>query len=79
MKHARADYDHIQDPSGKIANDEPVFLLRAKDRTAPQILNEWARLQRFFGGDEQLAQMADEHAARMRAWQAVNGCKLADL
>ncbi len=23
MKHARSDYDHIQDPSGKIPNDEP--------------------------------------------------------
>lgn len=79
MIHAREDYNRIQDPSGKIAQDEPVFLLRAKDRTAPQILDEWARLQRFFGGDMRLADMATEHAKLMREWQAKNGCKLADL
>lgn len=31
MIHARSDYDHIQDPSGKIGKDEPVFLIRGKD------------------------------------------------
>ena len=28
MKHARDDYNRIQDPAGKIPEDEPVFLLR---------------------------------------------------
>ncbi len=79
MKHARPDYDRIQDPSGKIPVDEPVFLLRAQDRTAPAILDEWARLQIFFGGDSQLAEMAREQALRMREWQAAHGSKLADL
>ena len=31
MIHARLDYQRIQDPSNKIKDDEPVFLLRAQD------------------------------------------------
>jgi hypothetical protein len=30
MKHARDDYNRIQDPAGLIPEDEPVFLLRAQ-------------------------------------------------
>lgn len=38
MKHARPDYDRIQDPAGIIPEDEPVFLLRGQDRyAAPQL------------------------------------------
>ena len=38
MKHARPDYDRIQDPAGLIPEDEPVFLLRAQDGLALQAL-----------------------------------------
>lgn len=31
MRHAREDYNRIQDPAGKIHEDEPVFLMRAQD------------------------------------------------
>lgn len=31
MRHLRSDYDRIQDPIGKIAEDEPVFLIRGQD------------------------------------------------
>lgn len=79
MIHARDDYNRIQDPAGKIAADEPVFLLRAKDMTAPAILRTWAEMQRAAGGDERLAKLADIHAEAMELWQAKNGCKLADL
>lgn len=34
MKHARPDYNRIQDPAGLIPEDEPVFLFRAQDRFA---------------------------------------------
>ena len=46
MKHAREDYDRIQDPWNKIPKDEPVFLLRAQDITAAQVVRMWARIQR---------------------------------
>jgi len=34
MKHARPDYDRIQDPAGLIPKYEPVFLLRGQDKLA---------------------------------------------
>ena len=42
MIHAREDYNRIQDPAGKIGEDEPVFLLRAKDSLAPAMVENWA-------------------------------------
>ena len=50
MKHARPDYDRIQDPlaveKGGIPENEPVFLLRAQDRIAARVVRIWAMLQR---------------------------------
>lgn len=41
MKHARPDYNRIQDPLGLIPEDEPVFLLRGKDILTPTALEAW--------------------------------------
>ena len=76
MKHARPDYDRIQDPAGKIPADEPVFLLRAQDVTAAAIVREWADLNERLGGDPDAIRMARNHAALMQAW---DGRKLADV
>lgn len=46
MKHARNDYSSIQDLSGKVPDDEPVFLIRAKDKLAPIIVRIYADLAR---------------------------------
>jgi hypothetical protein len=45
MRHARADYDRIQDPDGLIPQDEPVFLIRGQDRAAPA-MERWQRTRR---------------------------------
>ena len=79
MLHARKDYDRIQDPSGKIGEDEPVFLLRAKDELAPICLILWAEELIRRGGDKKMANMVAEHAAKMIDWQEKNGCRLPDL
>lgn len=79
MKHAREDYNRIQDPSGKIPDDEPVFLLRAKDKLAPDFVQAWGLALLEVGGDAKMAQLALDHADSMREWQAVHGCKLPDL
>lgn len=79
MKHARADYDRIQDPAGKIAEDEPVFLLRGQDKLAPDIVQAWGLAMIEIGGDRKIAQLALDQADRMREWQAKNGSKVADL
>jgi len=70
MKHARSDYDPIQDPRGKIPHDEPVFLLRGQDRNA-------ARAVRFYAGlvaadpqgDPRVVVAALRHADAMDAWR----------
>lgn len=78
MIHARKDYDHIQDDTGKIGEDEPVFLLRAKDAIAPYVLRQWALQLHFRGGDPLVVQHVHNWAAKMERWQAENGCKLPD-
>ena len=79
MIHARKDYNQIQDPSGKIAKDEPVFILRAKDVLAPGCLMLWAQELIARGGDKVMANMVINHAVKMVDWQELNGSKLPDL
>lgn len=72
MKHARNDYMSIQDSSGKIPDDEPVFLLRAKDKLAPLIIRTYADLTTAVGAKadftalcklwaDQMEKYANEH------------------
>jgi len=79
MIHARKDYDRIQDPLEKIGKDEPVFLIRAKDRVSADAVRSWASLNWIAGGDIELSRIAIAHACDMEAWQRRNGSKLAGL
>ena len=73
-----------------IADDEPVFLIRATDMTGPDAVDAWARLQwdqlrgRTLEAGESdriraMARAAVDHAAAMRAWQKEHGSKVADM
>lgn len=77
MIHARTDYDRIQDPENKIGKDEPVFLLRAKDKFAPTTVKMWAAQVRA-AGDDRLADYIDSWALKMEFWQKTNECKQPD-
>lgn len=79
MIHAREDYNRIQDSTGKIAEDEPVFLIRAKDRVSAPALRAWAELNNVAGGDPELSRLTYAHADAMEAWQVLHGRKPADL
>lgn len=90
MIHARKDYNRIQDPaladpslitsgSSPIAADEPVFLIRAKDKSAPASVDAWAKINLENGGDPTASAMAFSHAAKMRDWQNKHGAKPADV
>ncbi|MDP3936832.1 MAG: hypothetical protein Q8R92_01705 [Deltaproteobacteria bacterium] len=68
MLHAREDYNRIQDPEGKIPEGEPVFLLRAQDQVAAEVVRFWARLHELQGGDPGMVLVAREQADRMDAW-----------
>ena len=79
MKHARADYDRIQDPAGLIPDDEPVFLLRGQDKVAPAIVENWAETVSKLGGSQKIVTAAFRQASRMRAWQMQHGGKVPDM
>jgi len=79
MRHARKDYDRIQDPEGKIPQDEPVFLIRGQDITAPDVVHHWADLAAARGASSEIVMLAREQAERMRDWQRLNVGKVPDL
>jgi hypothetical protein len=68
MLHARSDYSRIQDPDGKIPNDEPVFLLRGQDKHAAAVVRFYAFLVAQDGGDPEVVSRAHDQADRMDAW-----------
>ena len=68
MKHARTDYDRIQDPSGLIPADEPVFLIRGQDVSGGDAVRAWAALAYAQGASDDICTIAREHAAKMDAW-----------
>jgi hypothetical protein len=77
MKHARKDYDPIQDPKIVdlngccpllIPEEEPVFLLRAQDPFAKRTVLYWATLAREAGADETIVQLAIDQAELMNVW-----------
>lgn len=79
MKHARKDYNRIQDPEGLIPENEPVFLLRGKDVLAPGILREYAVRTIKAGGDQLIAENTLQQAIEMDKYQSEFGNKLADM
>jgi len=74
MKHAREDYNRIQDPENKIPEDEPVFLLRGQDRFAAGIVREYGNLVKPW--NKELSDKALAHADLMDKWK---NKKLPDL
>ena len=79
MKHARKDYDRIQDPDNIIPVNEPVFILRAQDKFAPELLLRWAAKLRLNGGDPEMARIVEDPAQEMIEWQKNVKVKVPDL
>ena len=79
MIHARDDYNRIQDPEGKIPDNEPVFLIRGQDAVAPEVVEFWAAKAQEAGADSRMVDAARRHAQRMRQWQDEHWSKIPDL
>ena len=80
MLHARKDYqERIQDSANIIPEDEPVFLLRAHDMLAPEIVEYWAELAEVEGAVPNIIEAARNHAQAMREWQEEHGSKVPDM
>jgi hypothetical protein len=80
MKHARKDYNRIQDPEEKIGRDEPVFLLRAQDKHFVPMLEDYFR-HLAMSGEAQLEMLEAVSAqiTRAKQWQAEHGVKAPDM
>lgn len=79
MRHARADYDRIQDPEGKIPAAEPVFLIRGQDRAAVPALVAYASEALKLGATFELVAAVIRQANAMREWQKEHGGKVPDM
>lgn len=80
MKHAREDYNPIQDPRGLIPEDEPVMLFRAQDKHLPDILLRYLSLLHQDGNpDERLLELVGDHLQAVRKWQSKHKPKKPDL
>ena len=79
MRHARPDYEHIQDSTGKIPADEPVFLVRGQDVCAPATLRAWADEAEKQGANQDIIDLVRSQAITMEEWQAENHSKIPDL
>jgi hypothetical protein len=65
---------------GKAYSDEPVFILRAQDRFAPDVVEVWAAKVEAVGkvGNGDKIKEARALAHQMRAWQALHVSKVPD-
>lgn len=79
MKHARKDYDRIQDPARLIPEDEPVFLIRGKDAAGPGAVRDWANRADKLGASLDIVNAAFLQANRMEVWQKKHGKKVPDM
>lgn len=79
MKHAREDYNRIQDPEGKIPENEPVFLIRGQDLAAPATLYAYAVFAAKNGASDDLITATLQQARRMEKWQREVARKTPDL
>lgn len=63
----------------KVANDEPVFILRAQDQLAPCIVRAWADTAALAGVAPSKVAQARSLANQMELWQQERKrCKLPD-
>ena len=52
--------------------DEPMFILLARDRNAPELVQRWAEMRERAGEDPAKVQEAFDCAAAMREWRSKN-------
>lgn len=52
--------------------DEPMFILLARDKHAPQLVRGWAHLRKLAGEESAKIAEAEACADAMQAWRAKN-------
>jgi hypothetical protein len=79
VRHAREDYNRIQDSAGLIPDDEPLFLIRGQDMAGPETLRQYAIAASRLGASDELVLAALRQAQAMREWQHLRRRKTPDL
>lgn len=79
MRHARPDYDRMQDPAGLIPVEEPVFLIRGQDINAPLVVRYWADCAEANGSPANIVEAARRQAVAMQDWQVFHKQKRPDM
>lgn len=62
----------------KVRPEEPIFVLRSQDKTAPVAVRNWAREARRAGMNQAKFDEAMETARAMEDWATVHGSKIPD-
>jgi len=78
LRTGRADYP-LYAEGAFIPDDEPVFVIRAKDAAAPATVRFWAQRAASLGADDATVAVALGHATAMEEYQARHGRKVPDL
>lgn len=73
MKHARVDYNRIQDPANLIPDDEPVFLIRGQDPAGAVAVLAWADEAEKRGASPEMVWKARQHASAMALYALEHG------
>ena len=81
MLHARKDYNRrVQDNENIIGDDEPVFLLRAKNELMLPMLHQYLRLLRKNDNYDKHTEVGVlKHITRTKKWQLLNEPKAPDV
>lgn len=79
MKHAREDYNRIQDPANLIPDDEPVFLVRAQDLCSVATVQRWIDMAELSGVSPEMIAKVVKLRNDMEAWQLQRKVKIPDL
>lgn len=77
-RYGRPDYDQTP-PFGDIPDEEPVFVIRGRDKAAPAALRAYAMEASKAGASRRLVLSVEQHAVAMEEFQARHGSKVPDI
>jgi hypothetical protein len=71
-------YGQVTLEHGNIGEDEPVIVLRAKDKVLPTLLYVYEQLCAAQGSPERHLKLIEESRHRIEDWERENGVKVPD-
>jgi len=62
----------------RVGDDEPVFVVRAADKSGPAIVQAWSIIAELIGTNKHKVEEARRISREMLQWQIENGYKIPD-